>query len=171
YLDGAQKWQLDAARYAEQRFVTGLARDPQTWREFSDHELQFLTERFRTQPSYRQSQIHAAYAGELLSVGDANAAAAAARKAVNFERRNQNAWEIFFVAASRQGRDAKAIEVLLREAAIAFQRYPDLEAHYVNRVADSLRARGETSAAEAEIRRIAHKNEGDRGDLSVQQAR
>ena len=30
FLDGGQKWQLDAGRYAEQRFVTGYARDPQT---------------------------------------------------------------------------------------------------------------------------------------------
>jgi hypothetical protein len=171
YLDGNQKWQLDAGRYAEQRFVTGLARDPQTWRDFSDHDLQFLTERFRALPSFRQSQLHAAFAAELLAAGDAGPAATAARKAVNYERRNQAAWEILFRAAAKQGRDAKAVEVLLREAALAFQRYPDLEAAYVNRVAESLRSRGETSAAEAEIRRIAHKNEGERGDLSIQQAR
>jgi hypothetical protein len=59
----------------------------------------------------------------------------------------------------------------MREAALAFQRYPDLEARYVNRVAESLRARGETSAAEAEVRRIANKNRTGRGDLSVQQSR
>jgi hypothetical protein len=171
YLDANQKWQLDAGRYAEQRFVTGLARDPQTWREFSDHELQFLTEHFHALPSFRQSQVHAGFAAEMLAAGDAAGAAKAARKAVNFERRNQNAWEILFAATGRQGRDARALEALMREAALAFQRYPDLEAYYVNRVAESLRARGETSAADAEIRRIAHKNEGERIDLSVQQAR
>jgi hypothetical protein len=90
---------------------------------------------------------------------------------VNFERRNQNGWEVLIAAARKDGRDAKTIENLLREAALAFQRYPDLEAHYVNRVAESLRARGETSAADAEVRRIAHKNRAGRDDLSVQQAR
>ncbi len=59
----------------------------------------------------------------------------------------------------------------MREAAIAFQRYPDLEAMFVNRVSASLRARGDTSAAEAEERRIARKNQGNRSDLAVQQAR
>jgi hypothetical protein len=58
----------------------------------------------------------------------------------------------------------------MREAAQAFQRYPDLEAVYVNRVAASLRARGQTSAAEVEERRIARKNQGDRRDLSVSEA-
>ncbi len=171
FLDSNQKWQLDAGRYAEQRFVTGFARDPQTWREFSDHELQFLTERFRELPSFRQSKVHELFAAEYLALGNAPAAAAAARKAVNFERRNQAGWETLLAAARKENRDAKTIENLLREAAMAFQRYPDLEAFYVNRVAESLRARGETSAADAEVRRIANQNKSGRGDLSVQQAR
>ncbi len=171
FLDGSQKWQLDAGRYAEQRFVTGYARDPQTWREFSDHELQFLSERFRELPSFRQSRVHAAFAEAYLAGGKPAAAVAAARKAVNFERRNQAGWETLLAATRQQGRDARTVENVLREAALAFQRYPDLEAHYVNRVADSLRARGQTSEADTEIRRIALKNKGDRTDLSVQQAR
>jgi hypothetical protein len=171
YLDGNQKWQLDAGRYAEQRFVTGFARDPQTWGEFSDHDLQFLSERFRELPSFKQSQVHELFAAEYLALGNAAAAATAARKAVSFERRNQRGWETLIAAARKEGRDAKTTENLMREAALAFQRYPDLEAHYVNRVAESLRARGETSAAEAEVRRIATKNKTGRGDLSVQQAR
>lgn len=171
YLDAGRKWHLDAGRYAEQRFVTGFARDPQTWREFSDHELQFLTERFRELPSFRQSHAHEAFAAEYLAADNAAAAAAAARKAVNYERRNQNGWELLVAAARQEGRDTKTIENLWREAALAFQRYPDLEAAYVNRVAESLRARGETSAADAEVRRIANKNHAGRNDLSILQAR
>ena len=171
FLDAGQKWRLDAGRYAEQRFVTGYARDPQTWKILTDHELQFLSERFRELPSFGQSRAHANFAAEYLVLGKPIAAGGAARKAVNFERRNQAAWETLIAAARREGRDGRTIENLLREAALAFQRYPDLEAQYVNRVADSLRARGETSAAEAEVRHIALKNKSERRDLSVQQAR
>ncbi|MDP3069523.1 MAG: hypothetical protein Q8N18_04500, partial [Opitutaceae bacterium] len=171
YLDANKKWQLDAGRYAEQRYVTGHALDPQTWREFTDHELQFLTERFRELPAYRQSRTHGLIAAEYLALGQGRAAGSAARKAVNYERRNQEAWETLIAAARAEGRDAKTVEALLREAALAFQRYPDLEAGYVNRTADSLRARGQTSEAEAEVRRIANKNKHARGDLSIQQAR
>ena len=64
YLDGEQKWQLDAGRYGEQRFVTGFARDPQTWGVISDHELKFLAARFRTLPSFRQSRVHEAFAAD-----------------------------------------------------------------------------------------------------------
>ncbi|MCX6955460.1 MAG: hypothetical protein NTV51_25200 [Verrucomicrobia bacterium] len=171
FLDGNRKWQLDAGRYAEQRFVTGYARDPQTWREISDHELQFLSERFRDLPSFRQSVVHADFAADGLVNGDAALAATAARKAVNFERRNQAAWETLLAAGQKLGRDAKTLENTMREAALAFQRYPDLEAFYVTRTADSLRARGEVSLADAEVQRIASKNKGARADLSVQQAR
>ena len=171
FLDGNRKWQLDAGRYAEQRFVTGLARDPQTWRLLSDHELQFLTERFRELPAYRQSRVHAEFAADFFAVGDTAHAAEAARRAVSFERRNQTGWDILIACAQKSGRDAKTIEAVMREAALAFQRYPDLEAGYIDRVAESLRARGETSAAEAEVRAIARKNQGGRSDLSVQQAR
>ncbi len=170
FLNSNNQWQLDAGRYAEQRFVTGYARDPQTWREFSDHELVFLSERFRDLPSFRQSRTHADFAGQFLAEGRAPAAAAAARRAVNFERRNQTGWEVLIQAAQREGRDARAIENILREAALAFQRYPDLQTHYVNRTAASLRARGETSAATAEERRIAAQYKGTRVDLSIQQA-
>ncbi len=171
FLDAGKKWTLDAGRYAAQRFVTGFALDPQTWRVFSDHELQFLSERFRELPSFRQSRVHATFAAEYLALGQSAAAGVAARQAVNFERRNQVAWETLAAAARQEGREAKTVENLLREAALAFQRYPDLEAQYVNRVAESLRARGETSAADAEVRRIALKNKSGRGDLSVQQGR
>jgi hypothetical protein len=171
FLDGGRKWQLDAGRYAEQRFVTGYALDPQTWGVLSDHELQFLAERFRELPAYRSSRVHALFAADLLAAGETPAAAVAARKAVSFERRNQPGWEVLLAAARREGRDQKRIEAVLREAALAFQRYPDLQAHFTNRLAESLRARGQTSEADEEVRRIALKNQGSRGDLSVRQAR
>ena len=171
FLDSNNKWQLDAGRYAEQKFVTGFARDPQTWGELSDHELQFLAERFRELPSFRSSQVHAEFAADFLATGNADAALAAARKAVNFERRNEAAWDTLIAATQVTSRDPKAAESVMREAALAFARHPDLEAAYVNRVSASLRARGQTSEAEAEEQHIARKNQGDRSDLSVSQAR
>jgi len=171
FLDGTQKWQLDAGRGAEQRFVTGLATDPQTWRQISDHELKFMSERFRALPPYRQSQIHGAFGIDYLAAGAHAAAARAARAAVTVERRNLRAWETLLAAEAALGRTARQREATLREAAIAFQTYPDLEAFFVNRVSSSLRARGETSAAEAEESAIARKNQAKRGDLSTQQAR
>ena len=62
FLDGERKWRLDAGRYAEQRFVTGNALDPQTWMGMSDHDLEFLSERFRALPTFTQSRVHEEFA-------------------------------------------------------------------------------------------------------------
>ncbi|PHX85029.1 MAG: hypothetical protein CK538_08970 [Opitutia bacterium] len=171
FLDTAQKWKLDVGRYAEQRFITGYALDPQTWRQISDHELKFLAERFRTLPTFRQSAGHRAFAEDFLATKDFAAAARAARKAVTLERRNLPAWETLLAAEAKLPRTPRQIEAVLREAALAFQLYPDVAAGFSNRVSASLRARGETSAAEAEERDVARRNRSKRGDLSAQQAR
>ena len=169
YLGSAQKWVLDAGRYAEQRYVTGVACDPQTWAQLSDHELSFLSEGFRRLPPYRQSRQHQVFADMYLRLGQKSAAAAAARKAVNYERRNVDAWELL-IAASAEA-PARARETLLREAAQAMQRYPDLNARFIRELASSLRGRGEVSAAEFEERSLVRRGQsGGRSDMGVDQA-
>ncbi len=171
YLDASRKWRLDAGRYAEQRLVTGIAIDPQTWSPISDHELQFLSERFRALPAFAQSRVHQEFASDFLRMGDAAEAARAARKAVNYERRNLDAWETLIAANERLGVDPARQESVYREAALAFSpRYPDLVVGYVERVCKSLRARGETSLADYEERGLADRLKGDRADLAIRQA-
>src|SRR5208283_370163 len=170
YLDGENKWRLDAGRYAEQRLVTGTAIDPQTWTFISDHELQFLSERFRALPSFMQSRVNEEFANDFLMAGNPGAAARAARTAVNYERRNLRAWETLIAANAKLGLDPASQEGVMREAALAFTKYPDLLVWYKNRVCQSLRARGETSLANFEERSIAESLKGERQDLAIQQA-
>jgi hypothetical protein len=171
FLDGKQKWQLDAGRYAEQRFVTGYALDPQTWRNITDHELRFLSERFRAKPSFQRSRVHSEFAADFLAGGDPAAAETAARKGIAEERRNHAPWEVLLAAQEKRGSDPASREATLREAAEAFRSFPELEAFYLARVIDSLRARGETAAADREQARLVQKNQGARGDINVQEAR
>lgn len=169
FLGPNQKWVLDAGRYQEQRYVTGVALDPQTWGQLSDHELSFLSEGFRRLPPYRQSRQHQVFAELYLKLKQKPAAAAAARKAVNYERRNVDAWELLVEANDEATPSVR--EAILREAAQALQRYPDLNAPFVRALALSLRARGEVSAAEFEERSLARRGQmGGRSDLGVDQA-
>jgi hypothetical protein len=161
---------MDAGRHAEQRYVSGLAFDPQIWADISDHEIAFLAEGFRRLPGYRQSRQHRWIAEEYLLRDQLVEARAAARKAVNADRRHLGAWELLLTIHAREGDEPRTREGLLREAALAFQRYPDLHASLMRRVAAALRERGETSAAEHEERLIARRHEGVRGDLAVAQA-
>jgi hypothetical protein len=169
YLGTGQKWVLDAGRYEEQRYVTGVAYDPQSWSLMSDHELSFLSEGFRRLPPYRQSRQHQVFAELYLLLNRKPAAAAAARKAVNFERRNVEAWDALLAASDEQ--PVRAREALFREAAQAMQRYPDLNARFVRKLAGALRERGEASAAEFEERSLVRRGQnGGRSDLGVDHA-
>ena len=167
---GGDGWVLDCGRYAEQKFVVGLAWDPQTWANVTDHELVFLSEHFHALPGYKFSQLHTAFAGEYLRTGDLAGAVRAAREAVNREHRNLEAWRMLLRVQTSAGVDAGMIEITLHEAAIAFQRYPDIEAAFKRQIAQSLRARGELSAANHEEQRLTRKYSSDRTDLSIRQS-
>lgn len=170
YLDGQQRWQLDAGRYAEQKYVVGLALDPQTWRDINDYELLFMAERFRALPTYKLSVMHAQFAAEYLRDGNPALALKAAREAVNRERRNIAAWNALLEAQSKSSPDLRGVEGVLREAVLAFQKYPDLEVAFARQLVATLRARGETSAANFEESQLAKKYQSGRVDLSIQQA-
>jgi hypothetical protein len=163
-------WVLDAGRYAEQRYVVGLAYDPQTWRNLNDYELLFLSERFRQLPLYRLSVIQANFALEYQQSGDHAAALKSAREAVNRERRNLGAWQVLLEVTQAGRVPAREVEGVLREAALALGRYPDLEVAFTRQLIESLRARGETSLAAAEEQKLARKYQGNRSDLTVQTA-
>ena len=170
YLDATQRWQLDCGRYAEQKFVVGLAFDPQTWKDINDHELQFLTERFRALPTYKISVMNSQFAADYLREGKVDQAWKAAREAVNRDPRNLDGWTILLQAQAAKSPDLRAKEALLREAVLAFQRYPDLEISFSRQLVESLRARGETSLAQVEEQRLGQKYQVNRTDLSIEQA-
>ena len=170
YLDANQRWQLDCGRYAEQKFISGVAYDPQTWGDINDHELLFITERFRALPTYQLSVMHTAFATEYLRSGQPKPALKAAREAVNRDRRNLDAWNTLLAAQTAVDNDPRAREGILREAVLAFHKYPDLEINFSRQLAEVLRARGETSLAAFEEQRLGQKYQADREDLSIQQA-
>ena len=171
YLDAGEHWHLDCGRYAEQKFVVGVAVDPQTWGQINDYELLFITERFRALPLYKLSVMHANFAREYLRAHRPELALKAAREAVNRERRNLAAWVTLAEAQKLAApADLRAQEAVLREAAMAFQKYPDLENYFGKQVADVQRARGEGSVADFEAQRRAQKYSAGRVDLSFQAA-
>ena len=171
FLGTNQQWQLNAGRYAEQRYVTGFARDPQTWRFISDHELKLLSERFRSSPAFRHARVLTDFARDYLKDGNPMMASRAARKAVNYDRRNPAAWDILLEAEVALGAAGKKHEATLREAMLAFGQQADLEVIYSRRISASLRARGEASAADFEARRIKKKHALERTDLNLRHAR
>lgn len=169
FLGPGRRWNFEAGRYDEQRFVIGIAHDPQTWQELSDHELSFLSEGFRESVLFRRARIYAVFAEVYRQRGDSDRALATARKGVNSEPRYRLGWEALIEAQRSAEMEPKKIEATLREAAIALSRYPDLSAVYAKRLAASLRERGEISAAEQEERLLARRNQQSRTDITLEQ--
>ncbi len=170
YLGANGHWHLDCGRYADQRFVSGLAFDPQTWTNISDHELKFLSEGFRRLPLYQSSQVQQQFAGLYFSGGDYASAARAARSAVNVEPRNLDAWYLLIASLQALRAEPTQVEGVLQQAAQVFQNYPDLWAGFETMLSRSLRARGDASLADQIERNIASRYQGSRVDISVQQA-
>ena len=170
YLDANQNWRLDCGRYAEQKYVVGLAYDPQTWGNINDHELGFITERFRALPTYKLSVMHAAFAVEYLRDHQPDLALKAAREGVYRDRRNLTAWNVLLEAQAAASPDLRAREAILREAVFALAKYPDLEIAFSRQLVDVLRQRGETSLAAFEEQRLGRKYQANREDLSSEQA-
>lgn len=170
YLDAQKQWQLDVGRYAEQRYVSGVAFDPQTWDDVNDHELSFLAERFRLLPQYQQSRARQWLAEELLREGRYGEALNSARRATNYETRNVAAWDLRILAEEGAKLSLVKREATMRAAARAFQRYPDLEIRFMRGVISIMRERGQTSAADHEESLLAKRFSADRTDLALGQA-
>ncbi|MBC8012446.1 MAG: hypothetical protein H7067_20390, partial [Burkholderiales bacterium] len=166
YLGSGGKWQMDAGRYEEQKFVTGVAIDPQTWGEITDHELAFLSEGFRRERNFREAAVHAGFARWLADDGRAKEAELAARAAVRLERREIGGWEVLLALRPTAGTEREAVA---REAAAGLSSYPELQARFLDEAITSLRTRGEHEEADRLGREMARRFAKKRGDLSVAQ--
>ncbi len=166
YLGPGRRWMLDAGRHASQNYVTGVALDPQTWTEISDHELKFLSEGFRRERNAREARIHADFARWLREEGRLREAEAAARAAVRLERRTIAAWDELLALRPEPGAPREGVA---REAAGVLTSYPELQARFLGLAVESLRARGENAEAERLGRELARRFAGRRGDLSTRE--
>ena len=166
YLGVGQRWNMEGGRDRSQNMITGLAHDPQTWMDISDHEIAFLSEGFRREKNARDSQLHAAFASRLSAAGRVREAEVAARTATRLERRNLEAWDTLLALVPEAG---KARESMAREAASSLTAYPDEQTRYLGVVIASLRERGEGEEADRVSRELARRFADKRGDLTVRE--
>lgn len=168
YLNAREKWQMDAGRYADQRFVTGHAFNPQNWSFISDHEVAFISAGYHRSHSFYKSQVHFYWARIFGLMDEWEVAVKAAENAVAMERRNAEAWELLIDFRKRNGTPRNRIDATYRSALSALRLYSDLEAELLASFADYLEATGRKNAARIERNRITYRNKDGRSDLAVQ---
>ncbi|MCZ6672338.1 MAG: hypothetical protein O7C75_05295 [Verrucomicrobia bacterium] len=170
YLPPRGKWQMEAGRFADQRFITGHAFNPQTWSFISDHEVAFLGAGYHRNRAYLSSQIHFYWARLYSHLGELNSAEKAAENAVAMERRNDAAWSLLIDLRKRLNLPRSRIDGSYRSALSALRTYSDLEAKFLTEFADYLDATGRENSARMERSRITWKNKDSRSDLAIQNA-
>ncbi len=171
YFEGPTRgWNLEVGRYERHNYRTGNALDPQTWRTIDDHEIHFQQEYFHRTAEYRRSRYHSAFAREFKLAGRDRDALQAARRAVQAEARNREAWDLVAEINRESGRTA-AYENTLTQAARAFAYHPHVNADYRGRLAKSLLERDAFDEALALLRDISQDNRRNRPDLSMRYSR
>lgn len=168
YLNSRGKWKMDAGRYADQRFITGHAFNPQTWTFISDHEVALLSAGYHKAHSYFKSQVHFYWARILGYMGEIDVAVKGAENAVAMERRNAEAWELLIRLRKQNDTPRNRIDATYRSALSALRTYSDLEAKFLTDFADYLESTGRENSAKVERNRITYRNKDNRSDLAIQ---
>lgn len=168
YLEAPGKWNFEAGRRPDSAYVTGRTFDPQTWERPMDHELAFLKERLAEEPRYRRAQLHFDFALLAQREGNLLGAKDRAARAVREHPRHLPSWE--WLLQVGESEDVAMIEKLARQAAIAFNDYPDLEARFLRKTASLVEARGESAEGQQLRQRIVSRNRKDRPDLALTEA-
>lgn len=167
YLKGLDRWELDCGRYENQNYVVGKALDPQTWREISDHQLAYLTERFHSRPEYAASRDDVVLAGLLESQGNTAQAAKAYDSAIAVCARNTDAWDAKAAYLTRTGAPVDLLQALHQSAIQQFASLPDVKAAHQSALAALELAQGDTTQANSLTHQIADQNQTGRTDIVI----
>ncbi len=162
-------WDFSVGRYESDNYLSGSAFDPQTWKEVSDHAIDYLIEPFRKTDDFKRAKIHLAFAKLYLDT-DGEKAVKAAQAAVKLSPLYDEAWDLYISASGKNKTDAKDYEAALQEAIKALSKYVEIQSVYVDRLSKSYKDRGETQLAHDLQVSMAKKMARKRSDLSIELA-
>jgi len=167
YMKADDKWELDCGRYENQNYAVGEALDPQIWRPFSDHDLEFLTKSFRDKLEFSASQDDIMMAGRFEAAGDTSRAAKAYENAVQVCPENVLAWDARAAYLDRSAAPANQRRAFYEAAIRQFPRDRDIRSRQQIALAAVLREQGDDTAATALEAQVMTSNKRLRSDLSV----
>ncbi|CAN5474632.1 hypothetical protein BH09VER1_BH09VER1_26780 [soil metagenome] len=167
YMKADDKWELDCGRYLNQNYAIGEAMDPQTWHTISDHDLEFLAQRFREKLEFAASQDDILMAGNFEKQGDAAKALKAYDSAISVCPKNVDAWDAKGDFLNRSKATAEIRRAHYDAAAKQFVTDRDIKSRQLESLAGVLRELGDTQGATALERQIVSQNKHKRSDLSI----
>lgn len=143
----AGAWKLDVARYANDNYEVGMARNPQTNKMMNDHELQYATDPMFRSASYQKAAARNNVAGIFFEQKRYGIALRLADEADALAGRNDASWKLMLKIYENTGREDEAIKLLHRKAS-DFSRYPDIVVELGQKQIALLRKLGKTREAD-----------------------
>lgn len=165
YLKNEREWELDAGRYAYDKYATGHAVDPQLNRSMTDHDVQFMCDRVLRGSRYEKATRYGRLAIVLLDLGYATAAEQCAGLGLSMVSVYSVCWHVKEQVLKQRG-DQEQLVALLSQKANAFGRYPDHVAAIRQQQASLLRSLGKVSQAENLLSRNKKRVGRERDDLA-----
>ncbi|WP_372806640.1 hypothetical protein [Pontiella sp.] len=164
YMKGPGDWVLDVGRYQGDSYTTGYAVHPQTFRNMTDHDVEYASERSLHSVDAAQAGIYVSIA-EVLLDRDPEGALRCARLARGLSGKMLRAWQIEQEMLLRQ-KDYDGVVELFAEKKDAFRRYPDILVESARLIETALRKDGHEAEADEVMRSAAATVGDDRDDLS-----
>ncbi|WP_050027869.1 hypothetical protein [Verrucomicrobium sp. BvORR034] len=170
YMKSDDHWELNEGRYSYDNYATGSARDPQTGKKMTDHDLLYLASRFRNRPEYLTARFHVEMADLFKASSDLPREKAAIETAIGICPNDADAWDRR--TDILKGTGATPVQMTQHyEAAIRqFSRNADLKAEYTTKYVALLRETGQTDMADKLERSVVSANSKERTDLSMDTA-
>ncbi len=163
-------WDMDAGRFERDNYSVGTARDPQTWRDATDHEVLYLSQGFRDKPQFLTAMRELYVARLLAKKGRFNDALAAAEAAIAGVPSSEEAWSAK-ASILREKPDYIALRSHAEAAVANFtgSSFTDLRVKYLKTLAECWRDFGRSTEAETIEKKILSENRFKRIDLSIDQ--
>jgi len=165
YLKNEREWELDAGRYAYDKYATGHATDPQTNRVMTDHDVEFMCDRILQTSVYSKATQYGRLASVLFDLNSLDAAEQCADLGLNLVSVYHACWNVKEDVLKRRG-DPRELVTALNRKASAFKRYPDDVAVIRQQQASLLRGMGMEHQAEALLTASRKRVDRERDDLA-----
>jgi hypothetical protein len=164
FLTGQGQWTLDAARWQGENYPVGLAFDPQTWRPFSDQQMEYSIKSEGDSPAVARGRLILAWAA--LNSNDPSYPeilhAAAATMPRAFEP-----WDLEAEWLENRKPDLAAASLFWQRWIANFNGEREMKAKGQLALLRVLRKRGEDAAAERIGKQIVAENRSKRFDLGI----
>ncbi len=165
YLKDKNRWELDAGRFAHDKYATGHALNPQLNQPMTDHDLEYLCQRILDSAKYRDASRYARLACVLLDLGMTDQARNFADLSLEQVRAYVLPWRIHEEILRGQKRSEDLLKLWDAEAN-AFRKYPDMVASLRQKQAGLLRSLGRDADATKLLERQEDRLDPDRDDLA-----